>query len=192
MGILTGLDRTVAVLALTNTDPHRRLPMCRYDDAQAILTEAAATGEWHGQRAGRDVTITVTPGEPAARRYTIVVQDPAATAEPAGATCVKCLAARPAAALETINPAGNLACANTVTCELRSLGLDPADHLVQVARAVARDAALLGTGQLAALITVLKPAVVAFEVELGNNRPREDGDAALAQARHDHAPRTTR
>jgi hypothetical protein len=103
--------------------------------------------------------------------------------------CVNCGAQRDGGQLEVINPLGNRACANTVACELRGLGIDPAEHLIVVARAVGKDLAGLSEHDLAALITVLKPVIVAVEIELGNNRPRDRGDAALAQAQQDYAPR---
>ena len=64
--------------------------------------------------------------------------------------CVNCGAQRDGGQLEVINPLGNRACANTVACELRGLGIDPAEHLIVVARAVGKDLAGLSEHDLAA------------------------------------------
>jgi hypothetical protein len=73
MGILTDLNRSEAFLALTNTDPVTRLPLCRAADAHAVLAEAAVNGEWTGERHGITATITATP----AGRYAIITTDEA-------------------------------------------------------------------------------------------------------------------
>jgi hypothetical protein len=87
-------------------------------------------------------------------------------------------------------PSPSVACVNIALCELRRLGLDPADHLTTVARAVAKDVTRLTEVELARVILTLKATVVAAETELGNNRDRARGDAALAQAAGELAPRS--
>jgi hypothetical protein len=65
----------------------------------------------------------------------------------------------------------------------------PADHLVTIAQAVAEDVTRLSEVDLARVILTLKRTVVAAEIELGNHRDRARGDAALAQAAGEMAPR---
>jgi len=92
--------------------------------------------------------------------------------------------------LEPINPGTQVkACQNTVLCQLRQQSQDPPAHLVSVAQAISRDVSQLTEVELALIILALKRTVVAAEVELGNNRDRARGDAALAQAAEELAPR---
>ncbi len=111
--------------------------------------------------------------------------------EDAGAVAVRrCAYCGHLGDLEPINPhTSSQACRNTVLCQLRQQSQDPPMHLADVALAVAKDVTRLSEIELARVILALKRAVVAAEVELGNNRDRARGDAALAQAAGEMAPR---
>ncbi len=84
------------------------------------------------------------------------------------------------------NQAGNLACANTVLCELRQGERGPVGHLLAVAQAVGKDVDELSAYELACLAYVLKATVVAAESELGGRPGRDEETASAAQ---DCAPR---
>lgn len=91
--------------------------------------------------------------------------------------------------LERINAGPSLACVNTDMCQLRAITSDPLELLARAARGVTKDVTRLSEVELARVILTLKRTVKAAEVELGNHRDRARGDAALAQAAGELAPR---